>query len=249
MRQNKRPTVWIILGMGLLLLGYQNCGALVGEFEVATPKDQEGPGSPQEDASQVYSVNEWGEVMGCALRPEFPEEILTVTFYVNGEAGMGERLGDTQANISQPGSPCSGHRFKFFLPETYRDGKVHTLYAYAGSESPEGLIENKGHEFAAYNYSLAGEGFFTDEVLNEIQTSCMSCHDSEGINVADYERAFGLLLNPSPFKGGTATKNLLIETITMTGGRSHGGGQICTVAQPNSPCEKIQEWWQVEFGE
>jgi hypothetical protein len=248
------PALWLVVGVSFILLGYQNCDFLgsglepySSESSFEAPDFPEDPGDDTDipGVSTIYGISEWGNVSGCASREDFPNEILTVTFYVDGPAGKGERIGETEANETVPGAACVGHRFQFEIPENYRDGMVHQLYAYAGTESPEGLIGGGPRAFAAYNYSTTGKNYFEFSVKPLMQGECTQCHGPgkrSPVPVYEYETAFQYLLVPSPFNGGTTTNNSLINHISSS---NHTGGNYC--GQGSVICLNIRAWWNVEF--
>lgn len=73
---------------------------------------------------------------GWACDAEDDSTPLTVEFYADGPAGSGGKLvGAVTANLTRDlGSYCGGktnHGFSFSTPDSLKDGKPHTLYAYA----------------------------------------------------------------------------------------------------------------------
>jgi hypothetical protein len=60
-----------------------------------------------------------------------------VHFYMDGAAGIGKFIGSTTANLTREtavGTACGGnssHGFSFAMPTIAKDGKSHTIYAYA----------------------------------------------------------------------------------------------------------------------
>jgi hypothetical protein len=87
-------------------------------------------GNNPEAVATVY-----GEVGGWSLDTDLPGNSNPVHFYIDGLAGVGTYVGQTLANIPRPdvntvtGYP-GDHGFSYFIPDQYRDGLNHTIYAY-----------------------------------------------------------------------------------------------------------------------
>jgi hypothetical protein len=78
---------------------------------------------------------ETGDVFGWSLDADSPNFPNPVHFYINGPAGIGTYVGQVLANIPRPDVNTStglpgDHGFKFAIPDQYRDGNTHTIYAH-----------------------------------------------------------------------------------------------------------------------
>lgn len=84
-------------------------------------------------------------IRGWAQDPDDPAKPLDVHLYFDGEAGSGAKSIAVKANLSRPDlcAPLGSceHAFDVPLPAEYRDGKPHTIVAYAidltGGENPK----------------------------------------------------------------------------------------------------------------
>jgi hypothetical protein len=91
-------------------------------------------GSFSENGNEAVAVND-GEVAGWSLDTDLPGNSNPVHFYIDGPAGSGIYIDQTLANIPRPdvntvtGYP-GDHGFSYFIPDQYRDGLTHTIYAY-----------------------------------------------------------------------------------------------------------------------
>jgi hypothetical protein len=97
------------------------------------------PDPPQTSSPIGYqdsvNANGSGNAAGWSLDPDNPSQSNTVHFYIDGPAGSGTFIGSIVANIPRPdvnqttGYP-GNHGYNFPIPNQYRDGRQHTLYAY-----------------------------------------------------------------------------------------------------------------------
>lgn len=76
-------------------------------------------------SGELVSILNGGLADGYASDPAAPATNLAVRFYVDGPMATGEWVGSMTADL------FATHRFLFIIPDTYRDGQPHTLYAYA----------------------------------------------------------------------------------------------------------------------
>lgn len=185
------------------------------------------------------TVDATGNVAGWASDPANPNAKISVLLYVNDTgSGLGTLVGTVLAN--QPGvgtGPSFGHSFTFTLPDAYRNGTSHRLYAYAVAAQSGNLLSNAPKTYTAYAPRAAGMNYFNNTV-KPLMSRCMSCHN------VDYNIQYYSLLSPAPSQGGTATNNLLINKPSAA--VNHGGGNVCG-GQNGSPCREFQEWWRLEF--
>lgn len=78
----------------------------------------------------LESITADGDASGWSQDPTVPEQSNMVHFYVDGPAGSGTFVGQTIANIPRPDITPGNHGFRFTIPNQFRDGQQHTLYAY-----------------------------------------------------------------------------------------------------------------------
>lgn len=76
-------------------------------------------------------VSSNGLATGFAFDRDVPATPVYVDFYVDGTAAA-NKVGTTLANLPRAGVPVPGnHGFSFQIPDKFKDGKPHTLYAVA----------------------------------------------------------------------------------------------------------------------
>ncbi|MEK7507261.1 MAG: hypothetical protein AAB585_01795 [Patescibacteria group bacterium] len=77
-----------------------------------------------------------GVAGGWALDPDTPAQAIDVHFYLDGPAGQGGIfIGFVKAGLPRPDvnrvtGHAGNHGFRFTVPDQYRDGREHTIYAY-----------------------------------------------------------------------------------------------------------------------
>lgn len=180
--------------------------------------------------AKITSVSNTGEVIGYAVDTSDTSKALTVRLVVDGQTAV-----ETKASIDAPdGNYPGAHAFKAVLPDNVRDGKEHTLRVYVDT-----LALGTDVKFIAYAPKAAGRNYFDATVSPALTRSCANCH------VIQYSIQFVDLLSPTPAKGGTAINNNLINT--SAGSNQHPGGNICG-SKNGSPCNLLQQWWNLEFG-
>lgn len=99
------------------------------------PGGDANPEDPPDIHPSIGSFDELtaaGVAKGWALDPDLPAGTIAVCFYVDGPMQQATYAGRAWARL--PGTPESqgaGHAFSWRIPDTYRNGVTHTLYAYA----------------------------------------------------------------------------------------------------------------------
>ncbi len=190
-------------------------------------------------AGRVFEITPLGKIIGWAYNPGDTSQELSVSFYIDGPAGVGTKLGPFVANRSGADNSIPGnHAFLVDIPLQFRDKKKHSLHAYALIDGKEVALSTDPYSFTAYALSDAGRAFYNANVANAV-TGCASCH------VLSYEQHFYALVSPAPSEGGTATNNVLINKAGLRNGTAHGGGNRCA---GGNPCNVFQQWWTREFG-
>jgi len=104
------------------------------------------------------NVDSNGNATGWSLDPDSPSQSNTVHFYIDGPAGTGTFIGSIVADVPRPdvnqatGYP-GNHGYSFSIPNQYRDGTQHTLYAYGidlvGNNQPF-LLSSSPKTFTLY---------------------------------------------------------------------------------------------------
>ncbi|MBU5690208.1 MAG: hypothetical protein QXM68_03635 [Candidatus Aenigmatarchaeota archaeon] len=86
---------------------------------------------------------------GWACDPDSYSSPLQISFYADGARGTGTLIGSTTANLAAEQSICSqcggrcNHRFSWQLPAHLKDGRQHSIYAYAiGDKGEYQLLSN-----------------------------------------------------------------------------------------------------------
>ncbi len=177
-----------------------------------------------------------GMLYGMAVDPNRQNDIVTVTFYINGPRGTGTMLGSVSASGQQFDPNYPNHAFSYQLPSLYLDGKNHNVYAYGRTATVnEILLKNTSFAAVAYPKSANWQTFYNANIA----PTCTDCHAFSA------QQAYDMLANPLRAKGGTATTNDLIKTAANIS--FHSGGNRCgTVNQ--GVCAQMQNWWNQEFG-
>lgn len=93
------------------------------------------PPPPNQEPKGSFDSADCEHIRGWAQDPDDPSKPLDVHLYFDGEAGSGAKSIAVKANISRPDlcAPLGSceHAFDVPLPAEYRDGKPHTINAYA----------------------------------------------------------------------------------------------------------------------
>lgn len=201
-------------------------------------------GNQMTPTGDVLDITALGKVTGWAANPTDNNELVTVKFYLDGEqGGAGTFIGSTiAANAGFNGGYAGNHAFQYYIPLSYRDGSTHQLYVYASSNNQDYLVSQTPWTFAAYTTSSAGFTFYQQSIKPLLDTRCATCH------AVNYDLHFNNLLDPTPANGGSATNNQMVGMPAGSfGGVNHPGGNICGGIN-GSPCDLIQQWWTIEFG-
>ncbi|HVG62416.1 MAG TPA: hypothetical protein VNA24_27885 [Hyalangium sp.] len=105
---------------------------------VEPPPEPPGKGEWLRPSNRIPSVGGFDEltktgvVKGWALDPDLPSGRCLVYFYVDGLMALKTYAGRAWAELAgTPGTQGAGHAFSWRIPDTYRDGRSHTLYVYA----------------------------------------------------------------------------------------------------------------------
>lgn len=99
--------------------------------EATTPP----PPPPNKEPKGAFDSADCEHLRGWAQDPDDPGKPLDVHLYFDGDAGSGAKAVVVKANLSRPDlcAPLGSceHAFDVPLPAAYRDGKPHTITAYA----------------------------------------------------------------------------------------------------------------------
>ena len=87
-------------------------------------------------AAGAYETADCSVSAGWACDPDGYTQPVAIHFYLDGPAGQGANIASVTANVSRAdiAAQCGGnaaHGFSFPTPSALKDGKAHTLYAYA----------------------------------------------------------------------------------------------------------------------
>lgn len=186
----------------------------------------------------VDSIDVYGTVSGWARDAQNAGDIASVYFFADGNAATGMAMGSVIANQPGPEGANSGHYFFYQLPDNWRDGKPHTIYAYASSAVEAHLLSGSATTFVAYVPRTVGQLYYNQTLLPILQTRCAPCH------TPSYSYHYTFLATPTPFGGGTALHNALINK--PSGAVAHFGGNLCG-DKNSAPCLQMQQWWKLEF--
>lgn len=184
----------------------------------------------------IEFVSANGLLNGMSVDASRTNDIVTVSFYVNGPKDTGTLLGSVSADKQQFDPSYPNHAFSFQLPTIYLDGKNHNIYAYGRTSTvSDVLLKNTSFVAAAYPKSANWDSFFN----SNIRATCTACHKLTA------QQAYDMLANPTRAKGGTATTNDLIKTAANIS--FHSGGNRCGNLN-QGVCTQMQNWWNQEFG-
>lgn len=200
----------------------------------------EDTGTPK--SGRVTEVTSLGKVYGYAYDAMDSTKAVTVKFFIDGDKDTGTAAGETIANFDgSDGNTPGAHAFNFTLPDAAKNGKAHTLMAYAAIGTVDVPLLDEPLSYTSYSFSTAGRNYYNASV-KPAMGSCTGCHN------VDYETQFYSMIAPSPAQGGTKTNNQLVNKPAVTNGvTSHFGGKLCSSVNA-SPCSVFQQWWTIEFG-
>jgi hypothetical protein len=180
----------------------------------------------------------YGKVSGWAREAHNAAGVVSVYVFADGNAATGVALGSVIANQPGPGGAHGGHYFVYQLPDNWRDGKRHTLYAYASSAVEANLLTGSAQTFVAYLPRAEGEFYYNQTLLPLLHARCAPCH------APSYLDNYKFLVTPTPLDGGSALNNTLINK--PSGAVAHFGGNLCG-DKNSAPCLQMQQWWKLEF--
>jgi hypothetical protein len=190
---------------------------------------------------RLSQVTPLGEVSGYAVASDDTTLALEVELHVDLGTASAESKTPALTLMADQGGEDAGyegtHAFRGQLPPALRDGKVHELTAWVEKDGKK-LPIGAPLAFAAYTPKAAGRTYFQNTVAPALEARCSSCH------VVQYEQQYGSLINPPPYKGGTAQLNEMINR--PAGGDAHPGGNLCG-SKAGSPCNLLATWWGLEF--
>ncbi len=190
---------------------------------------------------RITDLTALGKVYGYAFDPADTTLGVTVKFYADGDKDTGIAAGSTVANIAGSDNNTPGsHAFNVTLPDALKNGKVHTLMAYAVIGGVELALSDDPLPYTAYSFTTAGRDYYNANVKGAMG-GCTGCHN------VDYETQYYSMISPSPAKGATKINNQLVNKPSLSNGAMHGGGKLCGSVNA-SPCSVFQQWWTIEFG-
>ena len=197
------------------------------------------PDSPSGIIGAIDTISPSGTVSGWAKDPTSNTPIEVIA-YVDGpfDAPQTTLIGTFTADQAGTSEVNRGFFYNFDLPETFKDGQTRPLYIYGLAAHIDNLLPGSPKLFTIYTPKVEGQNFYTATVRPQLMTSCSSCH------TINYGEQYRHLSSPSPFNGGTATNNILIQRAS---GQNHPGGNHCPDGINNGLCQNLQEWWRLEF--
>jgi hypothetical protein len=204
------------------------------------------PGSsatPYTGSGEVTAISPLGDVLGFAVDPASPADILQFEVYINGTNTTGTLVAKGPA--SKPGFDRDfpgDHRFAAQIPESYRNGVKRTLSIYSVSAKATTLINPTQTDFVGYTQTANGKAFFASNVLPK--ADCAGCHNGS----LNYDTMFGWLMTPGKHMGATARNNKMLNNPGTANGEGHGGGNRCGNNIDSGLCLALQQWWTIEFG-
>jgi mono/diheme cytochrome c family protein len=204
------------------------------------------PGSsatPYTGFGEVTAISPLGDVLGFAVDPTSPADIVQFEVYINGTNTTGTLIAKGPA--SKPGFDRDfpgDHRFSAQIPESYRNGVSRTLSVYSVSPKATTLINPGQTVYVGYSQTAAGKAFFASNVLP--LANCAGCHNGS----LNYDTMFGWLMTPGKHMGATARNNKMLNNPGTANGEGHGGGNRCGNNIDTGLCKELQQWWTIEFG-
>ena len=186
-------------------------------------------------------------ISGWAQDADNLSAAVTTELYVNGPMGQGGVLvGAVLANMPRTLFPIGNYGISVSVPAGYQDGKVRRLFAYGVDDrAPFSriLLSGSPYTFVA-GTNQVGLDYFNNTVRSSVQNSCGGCHNGVSLpQLGTYAEQKSLLMEPSPFVGGSPTNNSIYNKAR---GINHNGGVIC--AANAAPCSLFNTWWTNEFG-
>lgn len=236
----RRMTIGLIfIALSSLAVLFNNCAKHSSDTsspstEVATATEIVGP-----ILSGIRLTTMDGKIQGWAMDKGKKDSILRVLFYLNGDAKTGTYVGETAANVRQPGT-YEGHYFSFQVSSDLLDGKSHPVYIYVHNAKDENLVYPA--PYGVVGYKPKGPAYYNQNIAPFINSNnCVRCHQTAWT----YEALFDSLATPYPISGATSTTNNFYRK--MAGTTGHNGGVFCNAGTNASFCPNIEAWWRAEF--
>lgn len=225
-------------------------GAIVQGPTASSIPDQKGKSitpigsvSPYAGFGEVTSISPLGEVLGFAVDPATPADVVQFEVYINGTNTTGTLV--AKGPVQSPGFDRDfpgDHRFSAQLPESYRDGVRRALSIYSVSSKGTNLINPSQKDYVGYRQTQEGRALWESKVKPLLDSA--GCHNGS----MTYETKFGWLMPPGKHMGATARNNKMLNNPGTANGESHGGGNRCGKNIDTGLCKELQTWWTIEFG-
>jgi hypothetical protein len=118
----------LIRGLSFLVLTIAGCDQPVSPIEVTRLADVQSTSPNQKPSGRLDGVSSEGSVYGWSYDPDTAWKASSVHLYFDALADSGKTpvpvtAGDFREDIGS-------HAFNYVLPDQYRDGRAHTVYAY-----------------------------------------------------------------------------------------------------------------------
>lgn len=212
------------------------CENIATWWTMANPEKAKGSGLY---VSAVEQVTDLGVIFGYAAAKNDSAATAEVSIYVGGPKETGVFLETVMANLPGNSAGVAGdHRFKYTLPDEYRDGTPKDIHIYATISTEEFELSGSPVTATSYAPKAAGRLYFDANVSALLNTNCMSCHGW------DYDTVYPILLSPTPILGGTRSDNRFIN---MVAGENGHPRTFCDKLGNDELCQNLRTWWDEEF--
>ncbi|HEX5430313.1 MAG TPA: Ig-like domain-containing protein [Patescibacteria group bacterium] len=123
------------------------------------------------------SIDVSGNVLGWSFDPDTSSSSNQVQIFINGARGTGTLIGTITASTNRPDirtfyGITGNHGFSFSIPQTYRDGQYHSIYAY-GVDMQDGtklvLLPGSPQNFTSKTIIVDPEGLSSKAVSGTLQ--------------------------------------------------------------------------------
>jgi hypothetical protein len=177
------PFTWVVSCMGN---GVESAALYIGVQGGPPPPPPPPPGD-HAPKGWLDSVDAGGVAYGWACDPDSYSAALEVRLYLDGAPGTGSFLGNPTASLTREpavGDACGGsrnHGFAFTLPDSVRDGRTHSLHAYAVNIGEGSNVQLSG---SPKSFQVGG-GSSGDSDGDGVSDDADNCPEDPNSNQAD----------------------------------------------------------------
>jgi hypothetical protein len=175
-----------------------------------------------------------GEITGWAVNKDNLKEYLSVNVYFDGDNKTGKKVGTAKANLVGVDDDNGGeHAFIFYVPKESITSKPQKIYIYAVVNSKEvPLAATMPYTMTFYK----PKGGTAEQFYKTIgfESKCNGCHQF------DYDGQWHMIAHNGSGENWTSTANYLYEKIN----RHNSRATPCNLLS----CDKVKQWWEMEFG-